>query len=90
MVYTLAGKNLGNLTETDIVITDVLPARTTFVSTTGGGVYPNGTVTEDSQRPDRRRSGRHPDGEGQPVVPPRNDDALQHLQRDEPRSRRRW
>ncbi len=45
LTYTLAYRNTGNAEASGAVITDTLPARTTFVSASGGGVLSGGTVT---------------------------------------------
>ncbi|MEK7748330.1 MAG: SpaA isopeptide-forming pilin-related protein, partial [Nitrospirota bacterium] len=45
LLYTLNYANIGQGDATGVVITDKLPAKTTFVSATGGGVYTNGTTT---------------------------------------------
>jgi uncharacterized repeat protein (TIGR01451 family) len=43
--YTLTWSNTGNMNATGAVLTDPLPANTTFVSATGGGTASGGTVT---------------------------------------------
>lgn len=45
IVYTLSYSNTGNMDATNVVITDEIPAGTTYVSNTGGGVYGSGAVT---------------------------------------------
>ncbi len=45
LTYALAYQNSGNAAATAVVLTDTLPARTTFVSASGGGTYANGVVT---------------------------------------------
>lgn len=45
VVYTITVTNLGPSTASNIVVSDVLPANTLFVSATGGGVSNNGVVT---------------------------------------------
>ena len=43
--YTISYANTGNAPATGVVISDTLPANTTFSSATGGGVNAGGTVT---------------------------------------------
>jgi uncharacterized repeat protein (TIGR01451 family) len=43
--YTLTYGNTGDSSATDVVITDTVPAGTTFVSATGGGALSSGVVT---------------------------------------------
>src|SRR5206468_1609714 len=45
ITYTLSYSNAGNADGTGVVISDALPAGTTFVSTTGGGTLAAGVVT---------------------------------------------
>ncbi|RKZ09952.1 hypothetical protein DRQ32_07645, partial [bacterium] len=45
LTYTLSLSNSGNANAIDVVLTDAIPARTTFVSATGGGIESDGTVT---------------------------------------------
>lgn len=45
IVYTLSYENTGNGPATGVVITDAVPANTTFVSATGGGTEAAGVVT---------------------------------------------
>jgi uncharacterized repeat protein (TIGR01451 family) len=45
LTYTLAYSNAGNANASGVVITDTLPANTTFVSATGGGTLSGGVVT---------------------------------------------
>ena len=45
LTYTLSYSNTGNANATGVVITDAVPANTTFVSATGGGSESAGTVT---------------------------------------------
>jgi len=45
LTYTLAYANTGSAAASAVVITDALPANTTFVSATGGGALSGGTVT---------------------------------------------
>jgi uncharacterized repeat protein (TIGR01451 family) len=45
LTYTLSYGNSGNATGTSVVISDTLPANTTFVSATGGGTLASGVVT---------------------------------------------
>jgi uncharacterized repeat protein (TIGR01451 family) len=45
LTYTLSYSNTGNANATGTIITDALPANTTFVSATGGGTYSAGTVS---------------------------------------------
>ena len=45
IVYTLTYSNTGDADATGVVITDALPAGTTFVSATGGGTHAAGVVT---------------------------------------------
>ena len=45
LLYTLAYQNVGTDQATDVVLTDTLPANTTFVSATGGGTHTGGIVT---------------------------------------------
>ncbi len=47
LLYTLAYQNVGTDQATDVVLTDTLPANTTFVSATGGGTHTGGVVTWD-------------------------------------------
>jgi len=45
VTWTLSYANNGNAGATGVVVTDTLPANTTFVSATGGGVVSGSTVT---------------------------------------------
>jgi uncharacterized repeat protein (TIGR01451 family) len=45
LVYTLTYQNTGSGSATGVTITDAVPANTTFVSATGGGVLSAGSVT---------------------------------------------
>lgn len=45
IVYTLTWANVGTDTATGVVLTDPVPALTTFVSATGGGILVGGVVT---------------------------------------------
>ncbi len=45
LLYTLTYANIGDGDTTGVVITDKLPAKTTFVSATGGGIYASSTNT---------------------------------------------
>ncbi len=45
LVYTISYANMGNADATGVVITDVLPAQTTFVGASDGGTYGGGVVT---------------------------------------------
>ena len=45
LTWTLSYGNTGNADATGVVVTDTLPANTTFVSATGGGVVSGSTVT---------------------------------------------
>jgi uncharacterized repeat protein (TIGR01451 family) len=45
LTYTLTYTNSGNANATGVVIQDLLPGRTTFVSATNGGVFSAGVVT---------------------------------------------
>jgi uncharacterized repeat protein (TIGR01451 family) len=45
LTYTLSYSNTGNANATGTIVTDALPANTTFVSATGGGTNSAGTVT---------------------------------------------
>ena len=45
LTYTLTWSNNGNMDATSLVITDAVPANTTFVSATGGGTESGGIVT---------------------------------------------
>src|SRR5206468_65032 len=45
ITYTLSYSNTGNMNATGVVITDTIPANTTFVSATGGGTLAAGVVT---------------------------------------------
>ncbi len=45
LTYTLTASNTGNAPATGSVMTAPVPAGTSFVSATGGGVYSGGTVT---------------------------------------------
>lgn len=47
VTYTVAIANLGNRGATGVVVTDTLPANTTFVSASGGGTLADGVVTWD-------------------------------------------
>ena len=43
--YTIAFTNTGDITATNVIITDVVPIHTTFLSAQDGGVHANGVVT---------------------------------------------
>src|SRR5207247_2196679 len=43
--YTISYSNTGNANATGVVITDTIPANTSFVSATGGGTLAAGVVT---------------------------------------------
>src|SRR5258707_5832663 len=45
ITYTLSYSNTGNQNATGVVITDTIPANTSFVSATGGGTLAAGAVT---------------------------------------------
>ena len=45
LTWTLTYGNIGQSSLTDVVVTDTLPAGTTFVSATGGGTFSSGVVT---------------------------------------------
>lgn len=45
ITYTITVSNLGTANATNVIVTDVLPTGTTFVSASNGGVHANGTVT---------------------------------------------
>src|SRR5437773_1111005 len=45
ITYTISYSNTGNMTATGVVITDTVPANTSFVSATGGGTLAAGVVT---------------------------------------------
>jgi len=45
LTYTLSFANNGNADATTVILSDTLPANTTFVSATGGGVASGSTVT---------------------------------------------
>jgi uncharacterized repeat protein (TIGR01451 family) len=45
ITYTLSYSNTGNMNATGLVLSDTLPANTTYVSSTGGGALSSGTVT---------------------------------------------
>jgi uncharacterized repeat protein (TIGR01451 family) len=45
LTYTLNWSNTGNMDATSLVVTDTVPASTTFVSATGGGTESGGVVT---------------------------------------------
>src|SRR5438094_326764 len=45
MSYTISYSNTGNMNATGVVITDTVPANTSFVSATGGGTLAAGVVT---------------------------------------------
>lgn len=45
LIYTIAFTNTGNASATGVVVTDVLPAHTTFASASDGGTYDDGIVT---------------------------------------------
>ncbi len=45
IIYTIGYQNTGSASATGVVITDTLPANTSFVSATGGGIYNAGTNT---------------------------------------------
>jgi uncharacterized repeat protein (TIGR01451 family) len=45
ITYTLTYRNLGNLAASGVVVRNVLPSGTTFVSATGGGAFASGAVT---------------------------------------------
>ncbi|HEV8201840.1 MAG TPA: fibronectin type III domain-containing protein [Candidatus Polarisedimenticolia bacterium] len=45
LTYTLNWSNTGNQDATSLVVTDTVPANTTFVSATGGGTESGGVVT---------------------------------------------
>src|SRR5438093_572808 len=44
LTYTLSYSNTGNANATGVVITDTVPANTTFVSATAGGTLASGVV----------------------------------------------
>jgi uncharacterized repeat protein (TIGR01451 family) len=45
ITYTLSYSNTGNTSATGVVLSDTLPANTSYVSSTGGGALSSGTVT---------------------------------------------
>src|SRR5438034_1101136 len=45
LTYTLSYSNTGNANATGVVLTDTIPANTTFVSATAGGILASGAVT---------------------------------------------
>src|SRR5439155_764372 len=45
VTYTISYSNTGNMNATGVVITDTVPANTSFVSATGGGTLAAGVVT---------------------------------------------
>src|SRR2546425_496043 len=45
LTYTLSYSNTGNANATGLVLTDTVPANTTFVSATAGGTLASGVVT---------------------------------------------
>jgi uncharacterized repeat protein (TIGR01451 family) len=45
LTYTINYSNTGNMNATNVVVTDTVPANTTFVSATGGGTLAGGVVT---------------------------------------------
>ena len=45
LVYTLSYANIGQGDAVGVTIADILPAKTTFVSATGGGTFLSGTIT---------------------------------------------
>src|SRR5438093_1145851 len=45
LTYTLSYSNTGNANATGVVLTDTVPANTTFVSATAGGTLASGVVT---------------------------------------------
>src|SRR5260221_76450 len=45
ITYTISYSNTGNMNATGVVITDTIPANTSFVSATGGGTLAAGVVT---------------------------------------------
>src|SRR5437773_2110653 len=45
ITYTISYSNTGNMNATGVVITDTVPANTSFVSATGGGTLAAGVVT---------------------------------------------
>src|SRR5206468_8800662 len=45
ITYTISYSNTGNMDATGVVISDTLPANTSFVSATGGGTQAAGVVT---------------------------------------------
>jgi uncharacterized repeat protein (TIGR01451 family)/MYXO-CTERM domain-containing protein len=45
ITYTLNYASIGSDTATNVVLTDAVPANTTFVSASNGGAFSNGTVT---------------------------------------------
>src|SRR6185295_3525044 len=45
ITYTLSYSNTGNMNATGVVITDTIPANSSFVSATGGGTLAAGVVT---------------------------------------------
>src|SRR2546425_1235308 len=50
LTYTLSYSNTGNANATGVVITDTVPANTTFVSATAGGTLTTGDVTSAPQK----------------------------------------
>src|SRR2546427_7424079 len=45
LTYTLSYSNTGNANATGVVLTDTVPANTTFVSASAGGTFASGVVT---------------------------------------------
>jgi uncharacterized repeat protein (TIGR01451 family) len=45
LMYTITYSNTGNADATDVLVTDAVPANTTFVAATAGGLLASGTVT---------------------------------------------
>src|SRR5262249_59277780 len=43
--YTLVISNVGNQDATNVIVSDILPPNTTFVSSSAGGTFVNGTIT---------------------------------------------
>src|SRR2546425_376177 len=51
LTYTLSYSNTGNANATGVVLTDTVPANTTFVSATAGGTLASGFVTRPPAKP---------------------------------------